>query len=52
MVAIPIVGTALDKHRAPLAFGLLAVFVAVTALADLRVPAPARDAVTTAGAAA
>ncbi len=42
MFVIPLVGTALDHQQAPLAFVLLAVFVAVTALVNLTEPRSAR----------
>ena len=39
MFVIPLVGTALDHHHAPIAFVLLAVFVAVAALLNRTAPA-------------
>jgi predicted MFS family arabinose efflux permease len=44
MVVIPLVGSALDHGHAPLAFILLAAFVAVAAVLNLTSPALARDA--------
>jgi hypothetical protein len=45
MIVIPFVGTALDQGHAPLAFILLAVFVAFAAALNLRRPSVAVEAV-------
>jgi hypothetical protein len=43
MLVIPLVGTALDNHQAPLAFALLGAFVAAAGVLNLTAPHAGRE---------